>query len=149
LEAIAVKHLLATVGYRCSKAIDLAPSAFSGFQYTEGAWTPIELLSHIADLFEYTAVKVIDQTEIKREKRSIDNWDFEVERFYRSLEQFDQRLTEKSPLDEVIVLKLIQGPLADALTHVGQLTMLRRAAGSPIDADNYFKANIKAGTYRY
>jgi hypothetical protein len=40
---------------------------------------------------------------------------------------------------------LIQGPIADALTHVGQIAMLRRLAGCPIPGENYFAADIAPG----
>ena len=41
--------------------------------------------------------------------------------------------------------KLFQGPIADALTHVGQLAMMRRAAGAPVKGENYFVADITVG----
>jgi len=43
------------------------------------------------------------------------------------------------------VEKLFQGPVADALTHVGQIAVLRRLAGSPVKGENYFVADIAAG----
>jgi hypothetical protein len=144
-----IQHILATIAYRCSKAIEHAPKAFAQFEMSEGIRKPIKILSHIADLFQYTSRKVIEQREIVKEDRTIDDWEYEVERFYQSLEQFDTLLLEQSPLEETILLKLVQGPLADALTHVGQLAMIRRAMGAPIASDNYFKAEVQAGKYRY
>jgi hypothetical protein len=41
--------------------------------------------------------------------------------------------------------KLIQGPLADALTHVGQLAMLRGMAGVPVRPESYPRAEIVVG----
>jgi hypothetical protein len=72
-------------------------------------------------------------------------WDHEVTRFFAALEAFDAFLGSDQPLS-LPVERLFQGPVADALTHTGQLTMLRRLAGSPIKAENYAKASIAAGT---
>jgi hypothetical protein len=71
-------------------------------------------------------------------------WDQEVARFFSRLETFDQRLSNGEPLG-TSAQKLFQGPIADALTHVGQLTMLRRMAGCKMRGENYFKADIATG----
>jgi hypothetical protein len=71
-------------------------------------------------------------------------WNLEIERFYTSLKAFDAHLESDHPLN-VPAGKLFQGPVADALTHVGQLMMLRRLAGTPPRGENYFVADITAG----
>jgi hypothetical protein len=40
---------------------------------------------------------------------------------------------------------LFQGPIADALTHVGQLAMQRRLTGAPTRGENFFVAVVTAG----
>jgi hypothetical protein len=70
-----------------------------------------------------------------------------VERFFGSLQALDYYLASRSPL-HVTSEKLFQGPIADALTHVGQIAMLRRIAGSPIRGENYLTADIAAGRVR-
>ena len=71
-------------------------------------------------------------------------WDQEVARFFAALTAFDRRLASGEPL-ECPAEKLFQGPIADALTHVGQLAMLRRMAGCGTRGENYFRATITAG----
>ncbi len=71
-------------------------------------------------------------------------WDKGSERFFASLQAFDAYLASDAPLG-CPAEKLIQAPLADALTHVGQISMLRRLAGAPVRGENYFKAEIVAG----
>jgi hypothetical protein len=45
------------------------------------------------------------------------------------------------------VEKFVQGPIGDALTHVGQLVFLRRIAGAPVKQEPYFTAEITPGNY--
>jgi hypothetical protein len=71
-------------------------------------------------------------------------WDREVERFFVSLAAFDAYLASDEPL-HVPAEKLFQAPVADALTHTGQLAMLRRLAGCPMPGQNYFVAAIETG----
>ena len=71
-------------------------------------------------------------------------WDQEVERFFRALQAFDERLAASEELGHTAD-KIFQGPIADALTHTGQLMMLRRMAGAPVRGENYFVADIAAG----
>ena len=71
-------------------------------------------------------------------------WDEEVGRFYAALEAFDDRLASDEPLI-ASPERLFQGPVADALWHLGQLALLRRVAESPIRGENYFRAEITTG----
>jgi hypothetical protein len=71
-------------------------------------------------------------------------WDAEVARFFRGLAALDAMLASGAPLG-VPAEKIFQGPVADALTHVGQLAMLRRMAGAPVRGENYYRAEIAAG----
>jgi hypothetical protein len=71
-------------------------------------------------------------------------WDHEVQRFFTGLQNFDDFLASGAPLS-CPAEKLFQGPIADALTHVGQIAMLRRLAGDPMRGENYFVAEITVG----
>jgi hypothetical protein len=71
-------------------------------------------------------------------------WDQETARFFGALEAFDSYLGSDNPLGAPEE-KLFQGPIADALTHVGQIAMLRRIAGGPVRGENYYVAEIEAG----
>ena len=67
-----------------------------------------------------------------------------MSRFFSSLKEFDTYLASNATL-EAPAEQLFQAPVADALTHIGQIALLRRLAGAPIRAENYFKADIVAG----
>ncbi len=71
-------------------------------------------------------------------------WDKETDRFFAALKRFDDYLASAEPLHETPE-KLFQAPIADALTHVGQIAMLRRMAGSPIKGEGYITADIVIG----
>jgi hypothetical protein len=137
-----LRHTVATLAYRARKALLGAPEGFATFQAGEGSRTPDELLAHMGDLFDWA------NSLVRGEHRWRDSaplpWHEEIERFFDGLERFDAYLASDAPLG-YSVERLFQGPVADALTHVGQIGMLRRLAGSPVRGENYFKAEITAG----
>ena len=119
-----------------------APAPFAEFHASEKTRTPNELLAHLGDLLDWALSMAKGKEEWHNSPRL--DWDAAVQRFHNSLEAFDAYLASGQP-QHAPAEKLFQGPIADALTHVGQLTMLRRLAGAPIRGENYFKADIAAG----
>jgi hypothetical protein len=136
------RHALATLAYRGGKAIRGAPASFAAFRVAEGTRTPAEILAHIGDLFDW-ALSLADGQQMWHDSTPLP-WAEESARFFGALERFDERLASDVPLG-CMAEKLFQGPVADALTHVGQLTMLRRLAKTPIKGENYYKADISVG----
>jgi hypothetical protein len=137
-----LRHTLATVAYRGGKALRGAPAEFADYRSAPEGRTPVEILAHIGDLFDW-ALKLADGKHEWHNASPLP-WDHEVARFFGALEAFDRRLASADPLG-FAAEKLFQGPIADALTHVGQFAMLRRMAGCGIRGENYFKASISAG----
>jgi hypothetical protein len=135
-----LRHTLATLAYRGGKAVRAAPASFAGFR--GGTRTPAEILAHIGDLLAW-ALSMAQGREAWHDSTALP-WDDEVARFFAGLAAFDAHLASDAPL-AVGPEALFQGPVADALTHVGQLAMLRRMAGAPIRGENYAKAEIVAG----
>src|ERR1700674_2266990 len=137
-----LRHMLATLAYRGGKALRGAPESFATFDPAPGGKTPAQILAHMGDLFDWAL-------SMARGKQEWHNaaplpWPEEAQRFFKTLQAFDDSLASDSPL-AFPAEKLIQGPIADALTHVGQLAMLRRLAGCPMKAENYAQAEIVAG----
>jgi hypothetical protein len=137
-----LRHLIATIGYRGGLAISNAPSDFPGFRVQEATRSPGELLAHICDLLEGSLYLL--RGELKYLTTSPQAWDGEVSRFFDAVKELDVYLASEQPL-ACPVEKLVQGPVCDALTHVGQIVMLRRFAGSPIKSGGYFAAKIVPG----
>ena len=137
-----LRHLVATVAYRGGVAVAGAPEGFAVFRIKEDARSPAELLAHIGDLLEGSLYLL--KGEMVYLTSSPLPWADEVSRFFAAVKQLDSYLATNAPL-ACPVEKLIQGPVGDALTHIGQLVMLRRLAGSPVRAASYFTAEIIPG----
>lgn len=137
-----LRHTLATLAYRGAKVVSGAPSDFGTFRASDTTRTAGEILSHIADLLDWA--HSIARGAQAWPNSDLMSWDKEVARFFSLLKEFDSYLASDAPL-EAPAEKLFQAPIADALTHVGQIAILRRIAGAPIRGENYFKADIVAG----
>jgi len=137
-----LRHALATIAYRGGKAVRGAPATFAGFAVQAGGRTPAQILAHIGDLMDW-ALSLVRGKQQWHDSEPLP-WEDEVKRFHASLEALDAFLASGAPLASTEE-KLFQGPVADALTHVGQIAMLRRLAGAPFRGENYFTASIAAG----
>ncbi len=137
-----LRHTLATLAYRGAKAVSGVPEGFATFRPGDGSRTPGEILAHIGDLLDW-AHNLAQGRNAGRNSAPLP-WEEEVSRFFAELERLDSYLASGEPLGAPAE-RLFQGPVADALTHVGQIAMLRRMAGAPVRGENYFKAEIVAG----
>jgi len=136
-----LRHAVATLAYRAGKTLRGAPPDFSTFAVA-APQTPGRLLAHLCDLFDW-ALSISEGAE-RWNNSTPGDWEQDSARFFATLEAFDRRLASGAPLP-CDPLQLFQGPVADALTHTGQLAMLRRLAGSKITGENYFVADIAIG----
>ena len=137
-----LRHTLATLAYRGAKAVRDAPDSFASFQATETTRTPAQILAHIGDLLDW-GLSIAKGAESWHDSKP-QQWNQEVERFHAALARFDDYLASDAKLAGTCE-RLFQGAIADSLTHVGQIAMLRRIAGVPIKGENYSKAKIEAG----
>jgi len=137
-----LRHALATLAYRGGKAVRGAPDAFGAFHLSATSRTPVQILAHIGDLLDW-ARALARGAEAWHTSPPL-AWPDEVARFYDALASLDARLAGPG-LVNVSPEQLVQGPIADALTHVGQITLMRRLAGSPIRGENYLRADIAPG----
>jgi len=134
--------MVATVAYRGGLACVDAPESFASFRATSTTRSPGEILAHIGDLLEGSLHLV--KGEMVYLTSTPLPWKEEVTRFFAAVKAFDVYLASDAPL-AFPVEKLVQGPIGDALTHVGQIVMLRRMSGNPIRSAAYFTAEIVAG----
>src|ERR1700746_2630442 len=137
-----LRHTLATIAYRGRKAVRNAPPGFADFHGCEGMRTPGQILAHIGDLFDWGLSIAAGKQAWNDSKPLV--WDAEVARFFASLKAFDDFLASGEAL-QAPAEKLFHGPIADALTHVGQISILRRMAEAPVKGENYFRADIVIG----
>lgn len=135
-----LRHTVATLAYRGGKALRDAPAEFAS--YAGGTRSPAKILAHVCDLLDW-ALSMANGTRQWHDSSAKD-WDEDRARFFAALVAFDDYLASDAPLSSTPE-KLFQGPVADALTHVGQIAMLRRMSGAPMKSENYFKADIACG----
>jgi hypothetical protein len=135
-----LRHALATLAYRTSRALENAPLDFAEFN---GAGRyPVQILAHMSDLLDW-ALSLARGNPVWQNSEPL-SWLQEEQRFFDALAAFDTFLASSSPL-YAPVDRLFQGPIADALTHTGQLAMLRRLAGSPARGEDFYAAGIQVG----
>lgn len=146
-----LRHFLSTLAYRVHKAIDGPPPGFESFTAGSGVRTPLELMHHINRLLQYSHTRF--RPEEHSPQAPLPTWAEAVRTFYRGLRTLDRDL-EHLPLQAeaggrvVTEEALLQGPLADAMTHAGQLALLRRLAGGALPAESFIEAEIHPGRFR-
>jgi len=137
-----LRHTLATLAYRGGKALRGAPAEFAEFRASETTRTPAQILAHIGDLLDW-GLSLAEGKEVWHNSPPL-TWEQGTARFFAALGAFDQRLSSEAPL-ACSAEGLFQGAIADSLTHVGQIAMLRRMAGCSVLGENYHRAEITAG----
>src|ERR1700678_2563964 len=124
-----LRHALATVAYRGGKAVRNAPEGFAVFRADEGVRAPGEILAHMGDLMDWALSMAVGK-QVWNNSQPL-AWDKEVDRFFATLKNFDDYVASNEPVQAPLE-KLFQGPIADALTHIGQIAILRRLAQDPV-----------------
>jgi hypothetical protein len=137
-----LRHFLATLAYRTQKAVREAPPAFGDFRAADGVRTPVELVRHMTGVLDFARSFF---TGSRQKPEPLPSLAAEVERFHAVLEEVGGHLAAGTPMNEASRERLLQGPLADAMTHAGQLALLRRLSGAPIPPENFLLAEIDAG----
>ena len=137
-----LRHAVSTLAYRADKTVRDVPESFATFTAADNCRKPGQILAHMGDLFDW-ALSIAQGKQAWHDSEPLP-WTQEVKRFFETLEAFDKHLESEAPL-AASPEKLFQGPVADALTHTGQIAILRRLAGCPILGENYYRAEIVAG----
>lgn len=137
-----LRHTLATLAYRGGKATRSTPPNFADFRAGETTRTPGQILAHIGDLLDWALSQASGKEKWRNAKPL--PWDEAVQRFHAALQALDEFLASQQPLKHPVE-GLFQGAIADAFTHVGQISLLRRLAGAPVRGENYNRAEIVAG----
>ena len=137
-----LRHTLATLAYRAAKAVRNPPHKFGKFRPGDTSRSAVEIVAHMGDLFDWA----LSMAKGKPEWHNSDpmKWAPETARFFAALTAFDAYLASDAPLHRPAE-KLFQGPIADALTHTGQLAMMRRLADGALRGENFAKADIRIG----
>ena len=137
-----LRHTVATVAYRGGKAVRGAPASFAKYSGDGSDRTAVKILAHMGDLYDW-ALTQAKGAEAWHDSMPLE-WDREAERFFSALRRFDDYLASDAPL-AASAEKIFQGAIADSLTHIGQIAILRRLGGAKMKSENYSKADIVAG----
>jgi hypothetical protein len=136
-----LRHFLAALAYRTQKAVRGAPEGFADFEAGVGTRTPRELVRHMTSVLGYARTFFVGG--IFRAE-PLATFEDEIERFHSVVADIARHLAAGSTLNELTPEQLLQGPFADAMTHAGQIAMLRRLAGSPVESENFIFADVSA-----
>lgn len=139
---LVLRHAIATLAYRAAKVVRDVPDGFGDRQFGEATRRPVRIMAHMADLMAWGIS--LARGDYLWSADGSEDWETEVSRFFSNLAALDELLAASGPFTGSME-KLIQGPLADALTHTGQLAMLRGMAGYPIRPESYARATITIG----
>jgi len=134
-----LRHFLAALAYRTQKALRDAPVSFGTFQAGQQVRTPTELVRHMTSVLGYARTFFVGG---RYRAEPLPDLAAEVARFHEMLAQLAEHLAAGTPLQGTTEDRLLQGPFADAMTHVGQLAVLRRLSGSPVPPENFVVADI-------
>jgi hypothetical protein len=137
-----LRHFLAALVYRTQKALRDAPAEFGDFRAGEGVRTPAELVRHMTSVIGYSRTFFLGGQYRPEPLPSLQE---EIIRFHLMVEDVAGHIEAGTPLAEGMTEeRLLQGPFSDAMTHAGQLAMLRRLAGVPVPPENFIVAEITA-----
>jgi len=137
-----LRHTLATLAYRAGKTVRGTPEAFGQFRVTPESRSPVEILAHMGDLLDWVLRMVKGAPSWTTATPQA--WDHEIARFFAALKALDDHLASGAPI-QWEPGRVFQGGLADALTHTGQLAMLRRLSGYKMKGESYARADVEIG----
>ncbi len=135
-----LRHFLAALAYRTQKALRGAPETFPSFRIAPKVRTPYELVQHMESVLGYARTFFIGG-EYNQEPLA----DFQAElfRLHATIEELANHLQLGTPMRGITPERMLQGPFVDAMTHAGQLALLRRLAGAPVPPENFIYADVQ------
>jgi hypothetical protein len=135
-----LQHFLAALAYRTQKALRDAPASFADFRIGPTSRTPHELLWHMTGVIGYARTMLRGGTFVPPGVSFTE----EIVRFHDTLAALSADFGDDTLTARITDEQFLQGPLSDAMTHAGQLAMLRRLAGAPVASENFIYAQIRS-----
>jgi len=137
-----LRHFLATLAYRTQKAIRGAPPDYWFFEAGHEVRTPKVLLEHMTSVLGHARCRFRGG---EWWPDPLDTPEEEIIRFHDMLQDLSDHLEVGDALVDTTPYRLLQGPFSDAMTHAGQLAMLRRLHGVPVPPEDFIHAEIDPG----
>ena len=139
---VLLRHFLAILAYRARKTIFGAPKGFADFDAGHGVRKPVEILFHISSVLRHAHAFLAANEPTKIQ---LGTWEEEIDRVSHMLSKLDKSLESGAKFRGRTEKEILQGPLVDAMTHIGQLAMLRRMASSPLPKEDFDEVPIRLG----
>jgi hypothetical protein len=143
-----LKHYFTSIAFRLSCSIDSCKEDFYNFEPGNGSMTPLQLLNHISRLAQF-CFEILSGNSVEVASNKVDKdqltWHEERERIFKYLKLAIERIDQEIKIDDELLKRLIQGPISDIMTHIGQLAMLRRLSGDPMPRTYYFDKALETG----
>lgn len=140
-DRVLLRHFLAALAYRTQKALRDHPADFGDFRAGPNVRTPHELLWHMTGVIGYARTFMRGGTFAPPRLATMEA---EIERFHATLELLALDFADPTSAASISDEQFLHGPLADTMTHVGQLALLRRLAGAPVPSENFIYADVRA-----
>lgn len=138
-----LRHILSTISYRFEKSVADTPENFGKFNLGKGSRNPIEIINHMYNVLYSTRI-FLEEERLNTEPSEQLLLRQEIQRFNRELINIDNALdVDELPLN--YSKRLLQGPFSDILTHIGQISMLQRLNGKPIEGEDFSAVSIATG----
>ena len=141
-----LRHNLATLAFRATYALKDTGKDFADFSPGYEVRTPKEILTHMMQMMHYVDLTFKDEKFYKIE---VEDFDSAFKQLISNLKKLDSTIANLDSSEEAKIIMLCQGPILDAMTHVGQLTMLRRLSGDPVKVTKYYEAPVTIGKFEY
>lgn len=140
-ERAMLQHFLAAIAYRTQKALRGCRADFASFDAGGRVRTPHFLLNHMDSVLGYACTFFSGGSYRVPPLPALAE---EIARFHATLGRLSKLIEETHDWSRISPKQLLQGPLSDAMTHAGQLAMLRRLSGDPVPPENFIFADVSA-----
>lgn len=142
-----IRHFLAVLAMRLQHAVRNAPPGYETFDPGHGIRPPKQILEHCVRMIANVRLIYLGKEPQAHESNPWEDltWQELITEFHDALHDLDEAIEEHQPPSEEVLFRLFQGPLCDAMTHIGQLIMIRRMMNAPVENVPYWKLDLKVG----
>lgn len=134
-------HTVKTIRYRFIRATQGASASFGEFRIGANTRLPKEIVNHMFDLVTKT-ISMLQHGHFGTPPPEQLNFQQEQERLLAALNDLQTGLSRLPP-EPAKAKKLLQGPMLDMVTHIGQLAMLNGLHGNKVPRESYFDARLE------
>jgi hypothetical protein len=135
-----LNHAVKAIKYRFEKATLASLENFGEFKVGQHTRTPSEIINHMFDLVNKTNCK-IEEGHFNCSPPEQLNFKEECKRFITRLETLNETL-QYAQIEMDVCKKLLQGPLLDITTHIGQIALLNGLNQNKIPKENYYAIDL-------